>query len=212
MSVLLKNSVIVTTGSLIIVVISASLAAYAFCRLKFYLKNIFYWLILTSLMLPIHVALVPLFQIMKKFHILNTYFSLMLPYVAFGLPLTMFILKNYLDTIPVEIEDAAKIDGCSSLGIYWRICLPLLKPALATVIVFQFMMSWNEFVLALLFMTRPFMKTLPLAPLIYQSATGSQSWEKIFAVLSMMSVPIMVLYIILQKYFVKALTAGALKG
>lgn len=205
-----RNSVIVTLASVTIVLFLASLGAYAFARLNFFGKNALYYLVLSALLLPIHTIIIPLFRMTKQLGLLNNYLGLIGPYSTFGIPLILFILRNYFETIPKEIEDAARIEGCSSFGIYWRIILPLSKPALATVIIWQFMASWNEFLLALLCMTKPLLKTLPLAPLAFYGQYHV-IWGKMFAALITISIPVLIVYLSMQKYFVKGLTAGALK-
>ncbi len=205
-----KNSLIVTMLSVSIVVFVASFGAYAFSRLKFVGSKVLFLLVLTGLMLPIHACVIPLFKITKSLGLLNNYFALVGPYAAFGIPMCIFILKNFFDTIPKEIEDAAIIDGCSPYRVYWQIFLPLSRPALATVIIWQFLQSWNEYLLALLFMTKDEIKPISLAPQLYQSQT-LVAFEKMFALLTIMSIPILVIYFVFQKQFVKGLTSGAIK-
>jgi len=211
LAVLFRNSAIVTGVSVTLVTIISSLGAYAFARINFFGKKVIYLLILSALLLPPQAVMFPIFEITKRFHLLNTYFALVGPYVTFGFPLCLFILTNYLESFPRAIEDSAKIDGCSPLGIYWRIVLPIIKPALVTVIVWQVIASWNEFLFALLFMTEDSMKTVPLAPLIYLTAFGWTGWGKLFACLTLIISPVVLFFIFFQKYFIKGLTAGAVK-
>ncbi|HKC74698.1 MAG TPA: carbohydrate ABC transporter permease, partial [Chloroflexota bacterium] len=158
-----KNSVIVTTATTALVVAGASLAAYAFSRLTFFLKNVLYPLFLMGLMLPFVVVLVPLFHMEERLHLFNTYGALILPYVGFGLPFAILLLKNYFDSVPREMEEAALVDGASRLRTFLAIVLPMTTPALSTVAIFQTVGSWNEFLFALLFMTKDAMRTVPLA-------------------------------------------------
>ncbi len=206
-----KNSVIVTASTLIVVLACASLAAYGFSRLTFFLKDVWYPLFLMGLMLPFVVVLVPLFQIERNLHLFNTYGALILPYVGFGLPFAMLLLKNYFDSVPREIEEAALVDGASRLRIFVSIMLPLTFPALLTVAIFQAVSSWNEFLFALLFMTQDAMRTVPLAIIPFIGQFGNQT-EYMFAMLVVITLPPIILFVALQRYFVGGLTAGAIKG
>ncbi len=206
-----KNSVIVTAGTLVVVLTCASLAAYGFSRLDFFLKDVWYPLFLMGLMLPFVVVLVPLFQIERNLHLFNTYGALILPYVGFGLPFAMLLLKNYFDSVPREIEEAALVDGASRLRTFVSIMLPLTRPALLTVAIFQAVSSWNEFLFALLFMTQDAMRTVPLAIIPFIGQFGNQT-EYMFAMLVVITLPPVILFVALQRYFVGGLTAGAVKG
>lgn len=206
-----KNSVIVTSATTVLVLACASLAAYGFSRLDFFLKNVWYPLFLMGLMLPFVVVLVPLFQIEKSLHLFNTYGALILPYVGFGLPFAMLILKNYFDSVPREMEEAALVDGASRLRTFFSIMLPMTIPALTTVAIFQAVSSWNEFLFALLFMTQDAMRTVPLAIIPFIGQFGDQT-EYMFAMLVVITLPPIALFVALQRYFVGGLTAGAIKG
>ena len=204
------NSSIVTTATVLLILLCASLAAFAFARLKFLGKTVLFYLILAGLILPLHAVIIPIFKTTKVLNLMNNYLALVGPYVAFELPLCLFILRNYFDTLPQEIEDAARVDGCSSFGIYWKIFLPLGKPTLAAIAIWVFLSSWNQFLLPLLFMTDKSMMPLSLAPLAYMNQYNTV-WEKMFTVLSTISIPVLIAYIFLQKRFVQGLTAGAIK-
>jgi ABC-type glycerol-3-phosphate transport system permease component len=206
-----KNSTIVTIATTVIVLACAALAAYAFSRMRFILKHIWYPLFLMGLMLPIVVVLVPLFQIEKSLHLFNTYGALILPYVGFGLPFAILLLKNYFDSVPREMEEAAFVDGASRMRTFLSIVLPLTKPALATVAIFQAVAAWNEFLFALLFMTQDAMRTVPLAIIPFIGQFGDQT-EYMFAMLMVITLPPIVLFVALQRHFVSGLTAGAIKG
>jgi raffinose/stachyose/melibiose transport system permease protein len=206
-----KNSVIVTFATTALVLAGASLAAYAFSRLNFFLKNVWYPLFLMGLMLPFVVVLVPLFHIERNLHLFNTYGALILPYVGFGLPFAILLLKNYFDSVPREMEEAAIVDGASRFRTFLSVVLPLTKPALATVAIFQAVGSWNEFLLALLFMTKDAMRTVPLAIIPFIGQFGNQT-EYMFAMLLVITLPPIVLFVAMQRHFVSGLTAGAIKG
>lgn len=206
-----KNSIIVTAATAVVSLACASLAAYAFSRMRFLLKDILYVLFLMGLTLPVVVVLVPLFQTERVLHLFNTYGALILPYSGFGMPFAILLLKNYFDSIPREMEEAARIDGASLLRIFYSIVLPLTKPALVTVAIFQAVNSWNEFLLALLFMTQDAMRTAPLAIIPFIGQYGDQT-EFMFATLLLITLPPIVLFISMQRQFVSGLTAGAIKG
>jgi ABC-type glycerol-3-phosphate transport system permease component len=206
-----KNSFIVTFATTALVLAGASLAAYAFSRLNFFLKNVWYPLFLMGLMLPFVVVLVPLFHIERTLHLFNTYGALIFPYVGFGLPFAILLLKNYFDSVPREMEEAALVDGASRLRTFLAIMLPMTTPALTTVAIFQAVGSWNEFLFALLFMTKDAMRTVPLAIIPFIGQFGNQT-EYMFAMLLVITLPPIVLFVAVQRYFVSGLTAGAIKG
>jgi ABC-type glycerol-3-phosphate transport system permease component len=206
-----KNSFIVTFATTALVLAGASLAAYAFSRLNFFLKNVWYPLFLMGLMLPFVVVLVPLFHIERTLHLFNTYGALVFPYVGFGLPFAILLLKNYFDSVPREMEEAALVDGASRLRTFLAIMLPMTTPALTTVAIFQAVGSWNEFLFALLFMTKDAMRTVPLAIIPFIGQFGNQT-EYMFAMLLVITLPPIVLFVAVQRYFVSGLTAGAIKG
>ncbi len=206
-----RNSTIVTLATTVIVLACASLAAYGFSRLHFFLKNVWYPLFLMGLMLPFVVVLVPLFHVERALHLFNTYPGLIFPYVGFGLPFAILLLKNYFDSVPREMEEAAIVDGATRLRTFASVVLPLTKPALATVAIFQSVGAWNEFLLALLFMTKDSMRTVPLAIIPFIGQFGDQT-EYMFAMLLVITVPPIVLFIAMQRQFVSGLTAGAIKG
>ncbi len=205
------NSVIITVPTVILVLTIASLASFAFARLTFWGSGVWYALLMLTLMVPIPTLIIPLFQIAKRLHILNNYLGLILPYTALGIPFAIVILSSYFSRLPREIEDAARLDGCSSFKVYWQIMLPLSWPALAVVFIWQFMVSWNEFILALILMQTDARKPLILVPLIYNGVYLSKPGA-LFAILAIITVPVVAVYVAMQRYFVSGLTAGSLKG
>lgn len=161
------NSLIITVPTVLLVLAIASLAAFAFTRLRFFGQGIWYYLLMLTLMVPIPTLVIPLFKIAKSLRILDTYWGLIGPYTALGVPFAVVILTGFFRRFPREIEDAARLDGCSSFGVFWRIMLPLSWPALAVVFIWQFMVSWNEFILALVMMQTESRKPLIMVPMIY---------------------------------------------
>ena len=206
-----KNSLIITIVTTGIGLVLASLAAYGFSRLEIPGRDFFFLLILTGLMLPSATLIVPLFRMNLWLGALNTYAAVIGPYVALGLPFSILLMKYYFDTLPREIEDSALVDGANRLTIYLAITLPLTRPIVGTMAIFIAMGTWNEFLLAMLFLTDPAMRTLPLTIIQYTSQYFF-AWEHIFALLVMMTLPVILLFLVLQKQFIAGLTSGAVKG
>jgi raffinose/stachyose/melibiose transport system permease protein len=205
------NSVIVTVVALVFTLLLGTLAAYVLARFKFRFKLFWMGLFLLGMLIPIHSTLVPLFIMMNKLHILNTYWALILPYTAFELPLAIFVAQAYMVTFPKDIEEAALIDGTGYWGIFGRIMLPLSLPALSTVGILAFLRFWNDFSFALVFISKPALKTLPLSLSVF--ATGYMTDYKLtMAALAMACLPTIIVYLVLQKHIMQGMVAGAVKG
>jgi raffinose/stachyose/melibiose transport system permease protein len=168
-------------------------------------------LFLLGLAIPIHVTLLPLFIIERKLGILNTLWALFPPYVAFGLPFQIFVLRGFFREIPSELVEAARIDGASEWTNYWRIMLPLTTPALATLAIIDSLSTWNEFLLALVLIQADRWRTVPLGLLHFQGEFGARYPELAAGILIAIA-PILVIYLIFQRYLVSGLTAGAVRG
>ncbi|MHB1376056.1 MAG: carbohydrate ABC transporter permease [Candidatus Humimicrobiaceae bacterium] len=205
------NSLIVTVVSVFITLVIASLAAYSFSRLRYKGSNIVFYMILLGMMIPPAAVIIPLFVIMENLKLYNTLFSLILSYIAFGLPIATLILRGFFMSIPPELVEAARIDGSSEIGTFFRIIIPLSKPAISTVVIFLFMQNWNEFLLGLVLLRDKILYTLPVGVAIFVGQWDSP-WELVAAGVIIASIPVFVLYLILQDQFVKGLTAGAVKG
>ena len=205
------NSVAVTVPSVILVVIISSLAAFALARLKFFARDISFYLLIMTLMLPIPTLVVPIFQINKALGLTDRYLGLILPYTALGVPFAIVILRSFFAGFPAEIEEAARLDGCTRFGIYWRIMMPVSWPAVAVVIIWQFMTSWNEFILALVTMNSVEVKPLTLVPLVY-SGQFMMRPGPMFAILTLITLPVIAVYYLMQRFMVSGLTAGAVRG
>jgi raffinose/stachyose/melibiose transport system permease protein len=205
------NSLIVSVASVALTVILASFAAYSFAAFQFRGSRSLFLLFALLLIVPVPVGIIPLYIIESRLHLMDSYWALILPYTAGGLPLSIFILRAYFQSIPQELSDAARIDGCSQLQAFLRVIIPVSTPALATVSIFQFINAWNEFFLALIFIHKQSMMTLPLGlqSFFYEY---SVQWGYLFAALSMALVPVIVVYLLMQRQFINGLTAGALKG
>ena len=205
------NSLIYTTAVVIGVIIISSLAAYAFSRLKFPGRNFLFIMFMAAMMIPVPGSFVPLYVLLNKLHLRNTAPGYILCMISVGLSMSIFLLKTFFDKMPKELEDAARIDGCSKLGIWWHVALPLAKPVLAVVVVFNALIVWNEYVLALvIFDSRPLMP-LQVALTTFRGEFITQ-YPLLMAGLSIAALPIILVYILMQKYIVKGVTAGAVVG
>ncbi|WP_409342734.1 carbohydrate ABC transporter permease [Paenibacillus sp. MBLB4367] len=205
------NSFIVTVAAMALTLILGALAAYILSRFQFRGRSFLMGLFLLGMLIPIHSTLVPLFIMMKKIHMLDTYAALILPYTAFELSLAIFVVAAYMTSVPKEVEEAALIDGTGYWGIFWRIMFPLSIPALSTVAILAFLRFWNEFSFALVFISKPGLKTLPLSLSVF--ATGySTDYKLTMAALSIAVIPTIVIYLIFQEQIMKGMVAGAVKG
>jgi raffinose/stachyose/melibiose transport system permease protein len=206
------NSFIVACGAVIVATAFAAAAAYAFARMQFRWKEALYFLFLAGMMIPPHVTLVPLNRLMGPdgLHIKDTYLALIGPYAGFALPISILILRAAFEELPIELEDAARMDGCSTWTIFWRIALPLVKPALATAVIFNVLTMWNEFAFALTFVSDSSLRTLPLALWQFKGEHGMMLGQTC-AALCLAVMPMLLVYVLAQRHIIRGLTAGALK-
>jgi multiple sugar transport system permease protein len=206
----LLNSLWVSTASTILGVGVAVPAAYAFSRFNFPGKNALFFTVLVRNMFPLVVFLIPLFILMKKLHLVDTHWSLIITYLTFGLPLSIWLLKGFYDNIPPQLEQAARIDGATRFQAFWKIVMPLSSPGIIATAIYAFIQAWNEYVYALTFLNSDRLLTLPVG-LQKFFAEYSTNWPGLMAASFIMSVPVVVLFLVLQKHFVRALTEGAVK-
>lgn len=206
----LGNSIIIAGGTMALVFICTMLASYALAKMKFRGREFFFLVIVSGLMLPTIVLVVPLFQLVREAQLFNNYLAVILPLCAVIMPMTVLLTRNYLLGIPDELLEAATIDGASSWGILVRVVAPLAKPIIAVILVWSFLNSWNEFLLPLLFLQDSSMQVITQVP-TYFTATYGSDVPKIFAALVLMCMPIVILYLAFQRLFEQGLTAGALK-
>jgi ABC-type glycerol-3-phosphate transport system permease component len=205
------NSVRITFVTVLVVVALATLAGYAFGRLEFWGKQFVFLMLLSTLMLPGAVLIIPLFVQLSDFGLINTQSGVILAYIGGSLAFSMFLMRSFFETLPSELVDAGRIDGAGEFGIFWRIMLPLARPGLATITIFQFMNTWNEFIFAATFIHDPALR--PLQPAIFALVGRySTNWPALAGALTISILPIIILYIFMQKQFVAGLTAGAVKG
>jgi raffinose/stachyose/melibiose transport system permease protein len=204
------NSLITTTCTIVLVYFISLSAAYAFSKLEIKGRAFLFNAVLVGLMLPGVAILVPLFLTVKQFGLFNNYLALILPYTAFNLPFNILLMRNFLDGLPNELLDAARIDGCNSWTALLKIVVPLSKPITVVVVIWTFLNTWNEFFFSLVFMQNQDMQTITRAPSFYVGVYG-QDTGKIFASLVLISLPIIILYLSLQRYFEGGMTSGAIK-
>lgn len=207
----LKNSLVVASMTTIINMIAATGCAYALSRLPIRGKRPLLFLLLMVAMFPQMVLAGPIWQILKSWNLLNTSAGLVMSYVALTLPLSVWILAVFFKNFPDELEEAARLDGCSRLRALIQIVLPLAAPGIFTAAILVFIYAWNEFFLALLFMTNPVVQTLPLGIVMFQGE-HTMPWGEIAAASTVATLPLVVLVLLFQKRIITGLSAGAIKG
>lgn len=205
------NSIIVTAVSVTCILLFASMMAYALARYRFFGRSFIYGLVVFFMTMPAMSLIVPQFIVAHTLKLTDTLAGLIVMDVAQNLPFAVFLLKGFLEDVPKEIEEAAHIDGASAFTIYWKVVLPLCKPALATSAIIAFLGAWDEFVWASTIINSPQNRTLPVAIATFQGV-HTTNWGLVFAASLIAIVPVLIMYIALQKYFVKGMVAGAVKG
>jgi raffinose/stachyose/melibiose transport system permease protein len=205
-----KNSFVVTAIAMVIVILLGSMASYGVSRYKYKLRTWIYMLVLSGIMLPLKVAIIPLFLIVKNLALMDTHLSIIMIFIAMGLPSTVFILSGFMKTIPIDLEYAARIDGCNDWGIYRRIVMPVTQSAIALVTIYNAVPIWNDFFFPLVFIQSNRLKTLPVGLSTF-FGQYSTNWSLLFAGLSIAILPMLLLYVFMSKYFIRGMTAGAIK-
>lgn len=208
----LTNSIIVTLLTVMIALLFAFLAALAVTRFRFRGRKAFILTILVIQMIPGEAMIVSTFRVLDGWQLLNTIAGLTLVYVATVLPFTIWTLRGFVNGVPIELEEAAMIDGCTRFQAFWRVTFPLLAPGLVATGVFGFIQAWNEFLLALVVMSRPEMMTLPVWLRTFQQATQTTNWAAIMAGSTLMAIPVIIFFLIVQGRMTSGLVAGAVKG
>lgn len=205
------NSIIVGVTAVIITVLTGALASFFLARFDFRGRNLLYGFFIIGLLVPIHSTLVPMFILMNKLGLLNTHWALIFPYVAFNMPVTIFILTSFMQSFSQEIEDSAVMDGCGVFRLFLSIILPMTRPAIATVVILNFINNWNEFAFALVLINDKELNTLPLglANFVGQYTTN---YTAQMAGLTMVLIPTIAFYLLMEKQVVEGMTQGAVKG
>lgn len=199
------NSILVTALSVLLIISLSSLAAYAFARLEFRGRDALYYVFLIGLMLPPQVVVIPLFVLLRDFGMLNSYWALVLPYSGWSLSMSVYLLRSFFLTLPVELEDAAKIDGASVFERFFLVMLPLIRPALLTVMILNIVNLWNELMFALLFIQDDAKRTLP-AGLLSFYGYHMVDYRLVFSALTMVTLPVLFLYFVFQRQVIAGLT------
>lgn len=206
----LGNSLIVSAGTTLTGVAFAAIGGYAFSRFRFAGRNATMLAILTTQMFPATMLLLPLYIVIAKLHLINTYLGLMVFYTSTALPFCVWQMKGFYDTIPPSLEEAARIDGCSRGTAFWRVIVPLAMPGLVITALFSFMAAWSEYIVAAQVMQDEDMFTLPLGLKSFQASMSTQ-WGLYAAASILVSVPVVVVFLLLSRYLVSGLTLGSVK-
>ncbi|MCG0046835.1 carbohydrate ABC transporter permease [Priestia megaterium] len=204
------NSVIVTGASCFLTVLVSALGAYGLSRFEFQGKAFVLIICLGGLMLSPQVSLIPLYSIIQKLGIYNTHLALILPYVAYRIPLTILLIRAYFLSIPKELEEAARLDGCTSFGILFRIFIPMSTPILLTTTILTAYYTWNEFMFAIIFIDNDSLRTIPAGLMQFRDALQTD-WGVLLAGLTISAAPIVMLFLFMQKYFIRGIANGSVK-
>jgi len=204
------NTTLVTLSSILGVTFASSLVAFSFARLKWPGRNAVFVVLLATMMLPYQVTMVPQFLIFRSLSWVNTLKPLWIPSL-FGTAFFIFLLRQFFLSIPKDLIDSARIDGCGYFRIYWDIMLPLVKPALLAVVIFQFMNAWNDLLSPLIYIHRQDLMTLSIGLQVFQSSRATE-WNLVMAAASLMTLPIVIVFFAAQKYFIQGVTLTGLKG
>jgi N,N'-diacetylchitobiose transport system permease protein len=206
------NSLIVTSITVVVALLFAFAASVAVTRFRFKTRRTFIVAILVIQMIPGEAMIVSIFRVIDGWHLLNTIIGLTIVYVAAVLPFTIWTLRGFVNGVPIELEEAAMIDGCSRAGAFWRVTFPLLAPGLVATGVFGFIQAWNEFLMALVLNARPEMMTLPVWLRTFLVANGTTNWAGIMAGSTLMAIPVIVFFLVVQSRMTGGLVSGAVKG
>lgn len=207
----LANSSIIVVGTTTLTVTFSSLLAFLFSRLDFPGRDLLFNFFTLGLLFPITIAFLPVYITVRQLGLLDSYFGVILPLVAFGIPGSTLILRGFFRAIPIELEDAAYIDGCDILGFFWHILLPLARPAIGAVLVLQTIVAWNEYFLPLLVLNDENKWPLTLGIMQFQGQFATD-WGRVMAFVSLLIVPAALFYLLTQRYIVTGLTGGEIKG
>lgn len=206
-----KNSVIVTFVTLIILVLVSMLAAYSIAKIRFPGKNALLIILIGMLGIPIHALIVPLYYFIAKMGLLNNYFGLILPYVAFNAPFSIILLQTYFRQFPDELIEAAKIDGCNNISAFFRVVMPVSLGAISSVLIINFISIWNEFLFSLVIMKNNSAKTINVGLMAFRGQYQTE-WGPLLAALVVVVIPTIIFYFIFHRNILKGIASGAIKG
>ncbi len=204
------NSAVIASTSVVGIIIISSMFAYAISRYEFPLRKQLFVYTLLGLALPAKLAVIPIYIFMRNLNLINSRLGLIIIYISLGIPFSMFLLKIFIDAVPIEIEESARIDGANPWKIFWNIILPLIKPAIAVVSIINFVNIWNDFFFPLIFINSKSKATVTLAVMMFQGEYMS-SWNLLFAGLTLAMAPMLILFLIFSKQFIGGMTQGAIK-
>ena len=210
-NIYLMNTMIIVTLNMIAIVGSASICAYGFARIKFPGRDFWFAIVLATMMVPYFVLMIPQFIIFSRLGWVNTFLPLTVPFFFGGGAFNIFLLRQFFRTLPNELSDAARIDGCNEFQIYARIIMPLAKPALATVAIFTFLFSWNDFIGPLLYLSSPENFTVAIGLATFRSVMRTR-WDLLMAASTAMIVPVVLLFFFAQRYFIQGIVMSGIKG
>lgn len=210
-TVFYQNSLIYAGLGTVLVVLSSAVVAYGFSRIRFIGRDLWFACMLLTLMLPYQVTVIPQYIFFSKLDLLNTFYPLLLPRLG-GQAFFIFMIMQFIRGIPKELDEAAEIDGCSQAGIFFRIILPLIQPALITAAIFSFYWTWEDFLAPLIYLNSPKLYTVSLALRSFSDPSGSTDWGAIFAMSALSLVPVFVVFVTFQKYLVEGIATTGLKG
>lgn len=207
----LKNSILINGLAVVLVILVSIMASFACRRMNWKLSGLVKTLLVMGMMIPIHATLLPNYKIYSRLGLTDTIWALLIPYVAFSLPQGLFLMTSFMESIPVELEEAAVMDGCGIYRIIFQIITPMLKSSIATVAIMTFLNNWNEFMMASTYLSSQKWKTLPFSVLEF-TGQYSSNYAVQFAVMALTAAPAVVVYIILNKHITKGVAMGAVKG
>lgn len=207
----IENSLLVTIATVVLLLLIACPASFVFARMTFRGRDALFNILLIGLLLPFAMIILPLYITLRNLGLLNTLWSVILPQTAFGLPVAVLILRNFFRAVPGELEDATYIDGGTHIDFFWRVLLPLSRPALAVVGVLTAVTSWNNFFLPLIVLNDASLWTVPLGIMQFQGEHAT-SWVAVMAYVSLMMIPALIFYLFAERHLIAGLTAGSVKG
>lgn len=212
MNIFFMNSFINTVVALLFIVVFSTTISFAISKMEWKGRKLVDTFFSMGIMVPVSVALIPLFQIYKAIGLYNTRYSLIIAYIAFGLSLSIYLMKSFLRSLPNEILEAGVIDGCSIYKLLWYIVVPMMKNAIVTVLVLQFFFKWNDLVFSMTFVSDTKLKTVQTGLMYFSDEFGAKNWGAIFASISLSVFPLLILYMFLNKRVIEGMAAGAVKG
>lgn len=207
-----RNSVVATVPAVAITVLFSAAAAFAIEIMRWRYSHVTLIVFLTGIMIPIQMVLLPIFAVFLQLRLLNTLYGLILLYSALGIPVSIFLISGYIKSLPKEVIEAAVVDGASIYRVFFRIVLPMTSNSLMTVALVQFFFFWNELLLSLTFVSNPKLKSVQTGLLAFVGEYGEVSWGPTFAGIAFAVIPTLALYLLMNKYIIKGLTSGAVKG